>query len=64
MTILWCGGEEMDFPIGAVGEFKRRISWERLGRARDRVFKIVISDPIKVVLVNAYYNAELGTSRR
>lgn len=39
--------------IGKVGETRTRVRWRRLGRSRDRVFKLVITDPVKVVLIGA-----------
>lgn len=39
--------------FGKIGQTKRRAKWRRLGAARDRVFKITITDPVKVVLIGA-----------
>lgn len=39
--------------IGKMGERKTRVRWRRLGKSRDRVFKLKISDPVKVVIVGA-----------
>jgi hypothetical protein len=39
--------------IGALGKYRNRAIWRRLGSARDRVFEVVVSDPIKVVIVSA-----------
>mgnify|MGYP003574988661 CR=1 FL=1 len=40
-------------PIGKIGETRTRVRWRRLGKSRDRVFKLVITDPVKVVLIGA-----------
>lgn len=40
--------------IGAIGEYKNRARWLRLGQARDWVFKFSISDPIKRVILGAW----------
>jgi hypothetical protein len=40
-------------PIGKLGEYRTRVRWRRLGMSRDRVFKVVITDPVKVVLIGA-----------
>lgn len=40
-------------PIGKVGEYKTRAKWRRLGRSRDRVFRLMIVDPVKVVIIGA-----------
>ncbi len=46
--------------LGKVGQHKRAIYWDRLGRSRDRVFKIAISDPCKIILVDAFVDADEG----
>ena len=40
-------------PIGKMGQYKNRCIWRRLGWARDRVFEVVVTDPIKAVIVSA-----------
>jgi hypothetical protein len=57
-------GNEMWREIGKVGEYRKQIKWNRLGKSTDAVFKIVISDPIKVVLCSAVIDADLGNGRR
>lgn len=44
-------GNEYWVQIGKQGEYRRRAVWRRLGRARDWLFKIRITDPVKVVFV-------------
>jgi hypothetical protein len=39
--------------VGGVGDFKKRVIWRRLGSFRDRVFRVKISDPVKVTLIGA-----------
>lgn len=46
-------GNELWTTIGAVGKYLTRVVWRRLGLARDWVFKIRITDPIKVVITFA-----------
>ena len=41
-------------PIGAIGEYKTRTVWRRLGKGRDFVFDISVSDPIKFVVAGAW----------
>lgn len=48
--------------MGAIGEYKKRAVWRRLGRSRNRNFKISISDPIKKYILTAHLEAELGAS--
>jgi len=40
--------------IGAIGRYKHRSIWRRLGKFRSRIFRWVVSDPIKVVVLAAY----------
>jgi hypothetical protein len=44
-------GNEMWRSIGAIGKYKARAVWNRLGRARDFVFKLRVTDPVKTVFV-------------
>ena len=48
--------------IGRQGKYKNRAIWRRLGTARDRVFEVVVSDPIKAVIVSANLKASAGDS--
>jgi Phage stabilisation protein len=47
-------GSENWRPFGKVGEYTRRAKWNRLGRARDWVFKFRITDPVKTVITQAW----------
>ena len=49
----WC-------TIGAVGKYRNRAIWRRLGTARDRIYEVSISDPVKTVIVSANLKAEIG----
>ena len=40
--------------FGKVGEYTRRAKWNRIGRARDWVFKFRITDPVKTVITQAW----------
>jgi hypothetical protein len=44
--------------IGAAGRTKNRAMWRRLGEARDRVYEVSISDPVKRDVVGATLYAE------
>jgi hypothetical protein len=46
--------------IGKVGKRRQRVQWNRLGRSRDRVYEFVVTDPVKVSLVDAYLEATPG----
>ena len=46
--------------IGKMGKYKNRAIWRRLGWARDRVFEVVVTDPVKMVIVSANLKASAG----
>jgi hypothetical protein len=48
--------------IGMIGDFKHRVQWRRLGRARDRVYKITATDPVNYTLIGADLDVEVGVS--
>lgn len=43
--------------MGAKGKYKTRMHWHGLGHSRDRIFRVSISAPVKVVLINASIEA-------
>jgi hypothetical protein len=47
---------------GPLGAYRWRAIWRRLGRSRDMVFRIVVTDPIPVTLIDAYVDVTKGTS--
>jgi len=47
---------------GRMGTYTTRVTWHRLGRARDRVFEVVVSDPVAWQLAAAYLDVEPGTN--
>lgn len=48
---------------GATGDYRKRVIWRRLGRARDRVFRVTGTvDTVQTCLVNAYLDVESGIS--
>ena len=46
--------------IGKIGQYLNRAIWRRLGWSRDRIFEVVITDPIKAVVVSANLKASAG----
>jgi len=46
--------------IGKIGKYQNRIIWRRLGWSRDRIFEVVVTDPIKAVIVSANLKATEG----
>ena len=46
-------GNEHWKSMGAIGEYGKRIVWNRLGSFRQRVYSLVVSDPVKTVTIGA-----------
>jgi len=46
--------------IGQQGKYKNRAIWRRLGQARDRIFEVVVTDPVKAVIVSANLKGSEG----
>ena len=46
--------------IGQQGKYQHRAIWRRLGWSRDRIFEVVVSDPVKAVIVSANLKASSG----
>ena len=65
LTISNDGGEtwgnELLATLGQLGKTLTRARWTRLGRSRDRVFRVSISDPVKVAMLSAKLDVKQGT---
>jgi len=48
--------------IGRIGERLARVRWRRLGKSRDRVFRVVVTDPVPVVIISAAIQVRAGMS--
>lgn len=46
--------------IGKIGKYRNRAIWRRLGTARDRIFEVAVTDPVKAVIVSANLKASVG----
>jgi hypothetical protein len=46
--------------IGMQGKYQHRAIWRRLGWSRDKIFEVVVSDPVKAVIVSANLKASVG----
>ena len=46
--------------IGMQGKYKHRSIWRRLGWSRDKIFEVVVTDPVKAVVVSANLKASVG----
>lgn len=53
---------ERTASMGKIGETKKRAIWRRLGSARDRVYRVKVTDPVKVALIGADLELVGGTS--
>lgn len=47
---------------GAIGKTKTRVIWRRLGSSYDRVYRVRVTDPVKVVLIGAQVGVEGGSA--
>lgn len=47
--------------LGRIGNFKSRVVWNRVGQARDRVYRYHITDPVRRTLILATLEAQVGT---
>lgn len=48
--------------IGKIGEFKNRAIKRQMGWARDRVYEVTITDPVKAVIISAELTTTTGDS--
>ncbi len=55
-------GNEHWTSIGMAGRYKARARWLRMGMARDRVYEVRVTDPIKAVIINAVLMLESGAT--
>lgn len=55
-------GSPVTQPIGAAGEYRTSIQYQRLGMARDRVFRLSWSVPMKTALQGAWIDAAPASS--
>lgn len=55
-------GNEHWVGMGKIGEYGWRARWRRLGRSRERMYRLTVADPVKVVVVGARLDAAVGSS--
>ena len=51
---------EMWAAIGKIGERLARVRWRRLGKSRDRVFRVTVTDPVKIIMIGASADVSVG----
>lgn len=60
------GGNTWSIPayatMGKIGEYKARARWQRLGSSRDFMFQVSSSDNVRVTLLSAFIDTEIGQS--
>jgi hypothetical protein len=66
VTLEWSddGGHTFNTPVTATpttATFAAMIVWRRLGKSRDRVFRVTITDAVKIALIRAILDVEQGT---
>lgn len=49
-------------PIGKMGQYQARVIWRRLGSFRNRMFRLKVVDPVKVVVLAAFAEVSAGRS--
>ena len=54
----WSGWRPVS--MGKIGEYTVQVRWRRLGRARDWTPEVRITDPVKVALVAAEADIQVG----
>lgn len=52
--------QELWTEIGAQGQYGAQAIWRRLGHFRQRIFRLTITDPVPVVIIDAYGEFEPG----
>lgn len=68
LTLAWSNDGGQSFPmsktiaIGGVGLYSTRAVWNRLGKGRDRVFKVTTTDPMQIALIAAYLDFTAGSA--
>lgn len=48
--------------MGRLGDRRARAVWRRLGRSRDRVFRVTVTDPVAVAFIGASVRVRVGSS--
>lgn len=51
---------ERTASLGLIGEYDNSVKWNRLGSSKERIYEVVVSDPVKRNIINAYLNVEEG----
>ena len=49
--------------LGKIGKYKTRVVWRNNGRTRQRVYRVLVSDPVKVIMIGAGLDYSVGLNR-
>ena len=52
--------EELWRSAGKLGEYTKRVSWNRMGSARRRVFEVTMTDPIPWKITGCYLESQVA----
>ena len=55
-------GNSITASLGKIGKYKTRARWRRLGNSRDRVFRVITDEPVRVNMLSAYLDFEVGNA--
>lgn len=55
-------GPDIPASIGKIGDYLVRAQWWALGMSTDRVFRVTVSDPVKVHMLSATLSTTIGDS--
>lgn len=53
---------EVEASIGRIGQYQVRAVWTRLGSSRQRMFELAISDPVKLTIMAAHADIQVGAN--
>ncbi len=53
---------EQTASLGALGEYRARAEWRRLGQSRSRMYKIRCTDPVRLAILGAYGDISKGAA--
>jgi hypothetical protein len=48
--------------IGKIGKYKNRARWKKLGVSRERIYEVVVTDPVKTVILAAELESSIGST--
>ena len=57
-------GNERQAGLGRIGQYRRRLYWNRLGLSADRAYRVRCSEPVPFRIVNAFLNPTEGELRQ